>query len=142
MITLRNIGVLAVILVLMSVFFVSQVSFGQGLTGGKSASDCTASSTTYTIGNEESTEVLPAYGLRAWATVQQPFNATNTASVAFGEDAVSGQGYGLNLDNNSTGASTTDSVRFGLNTDLPYTGAVEVITSTGSTTANVIECRY
>lgn len=108
--------------------------------GGVNANACEIVSTsTVAIGNEESTQVLASDARRAWAVIEQPTAATNTVSISLGSDAVDGQGFGLA----PGGASTTpDKLQIGLNTDFPYTGSVEAITSTGSTSVRVIDCRY
>jgi len=80
---------------------------------------------------------------RAIVTVQQPPNATNTLSISFIGNAVSGQGLTLNRDVTvPDNASTTDTLQFGRNTKFPYNGTVSAITDVGSSTVNVVECVY
>jgi hypothetical protein len=110
---------------------------------GFSAFDCSIStSTAVIIGPQVSTTILAKHSRRAWATIQQPRNATNTVALSFsnGDAAVLGRGYQLFDIATSTGEASQ--VSFGLNTDLPYTGAVTGITSVSSTTVLVTECRY
>ena len=108
--------------------------------GGPGASSCTMSATTSVIvGNQSSTIVVPAYAQNAFARIQQPLNATNTVRLGFGVAAVPGVGTKLGLMSSS---SIPDSITFGLNTDLPFTGSVSAITDLGSTTVDVIICRY
>lgn len=79
--------------------------------------------------------ILSAHSTRAWATLRQGSNATNTISISFdeGSAAVAGQGIPLH---------GTTSIEFGRNTDFPYTGAVTGVTAAGTTTVFVTECRY
>lgn len=107
--------------------------------GGRYASDCDISTyTAVVVGNQTATEVLASHGTRAWATLQLPKDslgvATNTVSVVLGSTATLGGGLQL--------ATSTNSLTFGLNTDLPFTGSVSAITSNGSTTMRITECRY
>lgn len=106
--------------------------------GGQAASACTASTTRVAIGHQEAKEILPDYARRAWAhiSIQDRLGntATNTIAVGLGETPSLTRGYEL--------STTTTELNFGLNTDLPFTGAVNVLTSTGSTTIDVVECRY
>lgn len=94
-----------------------------------------------TVGNQVSTTLLSSASNRAWAIIQQPLNATNTTSISFDEGAAAVLGEGISLQT----ASTTDGIsymKFGLSTELPYTGAVTGITNTGSTTVQIIQCLY
>ena len=114
-------------------------SLGQALTLGKLGAKCTMSATsTVVIGNQASTRLLPAYSNRAWAIVQLPKNdsgvASNTVSINFGASSTLASGYQL--------STTTNEMTFGLNTAFPFVEDVNAITSTGSTTIRVIECRY
>lgn len=99
---------------------------------------CTVTQTVKTIGHQLSTKILDK-GARSWAIIQQPYNATNTVALSFDNaSSTLARGYKLYP---PISASTTDSVKFGYSTDLPLQNAVEAITSTGSTTITVIECK-
>lgn len=109
---------------------------------GFTASSCTASSSSITIGDDISTQVLASSSRRAWATISLGNNATNTVSVAW-NDVTAVHNTGTLLNGAVTnGASTTPSISFGLNTDFPYTGAVKVITNFSTTTLLVTQCNY
>jgi len=94
---------------------------------------CTVTESKVSVGDDIATTILNA-GARSWALVQQPANATNTVSVSFGGTAVLGSGYTLDT------ASSSELV-LGFATDLPTSVALSAVTSTGSSTLNVIECR-
>lgn len=96
---------------------------------------CTVTENLVALGHQEATTILGS-APRQWAIIQQPINATNTASLSFGGTAVSGRGIQL-----STSTPTPDSQIFGLATEKPYQGAISAITDTGSTTVKVIQCR-
>lgn len=114
----------------------------KGGAGGQYARTCTTNTVSpVSIGNQESKTVLSSYGLRAWARIAMPSNATNTVYVSFDEGAASTLNSGLPLGQlNAT--TTTNYIDFGLNTDFPYTGAVTALTNVGTTTVLVTECRY
>lgn len=101
---------------------------------------CTVTETKVAVGPQAATTVLAA-GARSWAIVQQPANATNTVSVSFGGTAVKGSGYSLAPDTTPDVASSTDKLVTGFSTELPTSAALSAITSTGSSTLNVIVCR-
>jgi len=112
----------------------------QGL-GGKTDSACTVNSVVSApVGGDISSSVLSAYSNRAWASIQLYSGnngvATGTVSLSFDEGAASVLANGFEL------ATNTPEIIFGLNTDFPYVGAVTGITSNGSTTVRVTECRY
>lgn len=93
------------------------------------------------IGDDNSSTVLTAKSNRAWAKIQMPSNATNTAAVSFDEGAAATLVSGTLLGEvNAT--TTTESITFGLNTDFPYTGAVTAITNNSTTSVHVVECLY
>lgn len=98
-------------------------------------------STSTVIGNQVSTQVLATSSRRAWARIQQPINATNTVAISFAGGTAAVLGTGVQL-SPSTSTSPVPFVDFGLNADLPYVGAVQAITSTGSTTVLVTQCVY
>lgn len=101
---------------------------------------CTASTSAIVIGNQVSLTIVSAAGRRANLRVQQPINATNTVTLGLTASAVTSAG-GLQL----TPATTTSPVNYmdiGLNTDMNYTGPVQAITNTGSTTVLVTQCLF
>ena len=115
-------------------------SLPQTLGGSVADSSCSMSSVSYVaVGHQLSTEVLASKANRAYARIQQANNATNTAAVNFGADATLVTGLTLP---NMFSSTTPVFVEVGLNADMPYTGSVEILTSTGSTTVQVIDCLY
>lgn len=133
-----GIGVAIIAMATMYVVF-PQKSFSQALTMGRLGAKCTISATTtVNVGHQASTRVLPAYSNRAWATIQLPKNdagvASNTVSINFDASSTLASGYQL--------STTSNEMTFGLNTVFPFVGEVNAITSTGSTTLRVTECRY
>lgn len=101
---------------------------------------CTVVTSTSTlVGSQVSTTILATSSRRAWARIEQPVNATNTIAISIAGAAVIGQGVQL------TPATSTSPVAFfdfGLNTDLPYTGTIQAIASTASTSVAVSQCVY
>ena len=114
-----------------------------GGAGGVGARECTVSTVeAATVGDDVSSTILAEYSNRAWAIIEQPTNATNTVSVSFDEGAAATVNGGVQLTPATTTSSKQATEPFGLNTDFAYTGAVTGITSTGSTTVRITECRY
>lgn len=110
--------------------------------GGLGDKGCSVSTVTMaTVGHQQSSTLLSANSSRAWAMIQQPLNATNTVALSFDEGAAATLTSGLSLENASTTIGMT-SITFGLNTDLPYTGAVTGLTNTGSTSVSITQCSY
>lgn len=101
---------------------------------------CTVSHSVAAIGDDIASTILAANQKRAWATIQQPTNATNTPSLSFGGTAVLAQDF--ILDDVPTTTAERASITFGRNTEFPFVGAVTGITNLGSTTVNVTECTY
>jgi len=124
----------------------SSVPAKLGMTSRSQASCNVRVSTKAVVGNESSATILSAHPNRAWARIQQPANATNTVYLSFDEGASAVSGSGMFLTDGITvigyASSTLDNVVFGLNTDMPYNGAVTGITNTGSTTVLVTECIF
>ncbi len=93
-----------------------------------------------TVGADISSTILSAAGNRAWARIQQVRDvagvATSTVSLSFDEGAAATVNGGLQI------STSTPSIEFGRNADLPYVGAVTGITNAGSTTVRVTECLY
>jgi len=113
---------------------------------GANASPATRACTPVTVnkqyvGNANSLTILSANSLRAWARIENLVNATNTIHLAFasGTSATVNSGFILT---EATSTSPVPYIDFGLNTDIPYVGAVTGITNKGSTTINVTECVY
>lgn len=115
-------------------------SQAQAGTSSLSSYPCSVvTSTSTVVGSQVSTTVLATSSRRAWARIEQPVNATNTIAVSIAGAAVIGQGVQL------TPATSTSPVAFfdfGLNTDLPYTGAIQAIANAASTSVAVSQCVY
>jgi len=108
--------------------------------GGREASACTIFATsTVAVGNQTSTRVTTNYSNNAYVIVQQPVNASNTVYLNFNSSSTAASGFHLAP---GEASSTPDTLVFGKNTDFPFAGYVEALTSVGSTTLNITECRY
>lgn len=102
---------------------------------------CTVTQTVKTIGHQFSTQIL-GKGARSWAIIQQPANATNTVALSLDNaSSTMARGYTLAPDTTPDVASSTDRLAIGFTTEFPTSNAVEALTSTGSTTIKVIECK-
>jgi hypothetical protein len=134
------ISVLVLSAILFTLPLVFKVNLAFGSNSSPSTPACTASSSRMIVGNQASTQILDARGRRSYALIQQPLNATNTVAVSITSSAPA-FGSGISLANATTSIYET-SLEVGLNTDLAYTGAVSVLTSTGSSTLQVTECIY
>ena len=118
---------------------------------GEAVRTCTVVHTTVAIGDDLPIRILAPASSRQWAIVQNPPNATNTASLFYSgySSATSSlmiAGRGHNVGSSTVGIAATPfsnshSVSFGHATNFPYTGSVFAITGLGSTTINVIECK-
>jgi len=107
------------------------------LQGGKYSSSCNVTtSSNVAIGDDISSSLLSAAANRAWAQIEIPANATDEFYLSFDEGAAAATGSGVLI------ASSSPSIAFGLNTDLPYTGAVTGITANATTTVLITECLY
>lgn len=108
---------------------------------GSGDTSCTVSTTTAVgIGAQTSTTIVPAGANIAYVRIQQPVFATNTVALGLGATAnITTSGIKLAP---GTASSTPDVVTFGLNAPFPYTGSVQAITNVGSTTVNVVICKY
>lgn len=109
--------------------------------GGAGANSCTIFSQAEVIVNPyTSTEIVASHAQNAWVHIEQGPSVADNVYLGFGATAVVGAGTVL--------ASTTatinipTSIDLGLNTDFPFTGAVNGITSSATTTVNVVVCRY
>lgn len=116
--------------------FVPGVSFGGQ--GGIGANACTVTQRVVAI-DTTSREVVAANARVAWASIQQPFTATNTVSLGFDTAAVATSSFRLGT---STGSNAPDVFVYGLNTDMPFVGAVNARASAASTTVSVTVCSY
>src|SRR5574343_40123 len=125
------------IVIIAILIFVKDASFGGD--GGMQASGCTVTETTATVGKDLAGTILSANGRRAWARVQMPSAATNTVYVSFGGTSSVGTGVVLG---NQGATTTTNYIDFGRNTDFPYVGAVTGMSSVGTSTVLVAECKY
>ena len=146
-ITAGIIGVLLGIIGLLYLYLVNipineRVSFTGS--GGITAPKCNVTFTKAAVGDDLSTAILSQNANRAWAIIQQPQAATNTVTLSFdeGEAAVFGSGYQLASTTVSTPSEQDETPPFGRNADFAYMDEVEAITSTGTTTVNIIECVY
>lgn len=109
----------------------------QGGAGGKYASSCSvATSTSKAIGDDISLTILDSAANRAWAQIEIPANATDEFYLSFDEGTAAVVDEGILI------ASSTPSIVFGLNTDLPYTGAVTGITANATTTVLLTQCLF
>ena len=105
--------------------------------GGVSASKCNVSSTEVaSVGDDTSSTLLAANEVRAWAQIQNRFNATNTVHLSFDEGAAAVLHQGFFV------APTSTSPEFGRATRFPYTGAVTGITDSGTSTVLITECSF
>jgi hypothetical protein len=108
----------------------------------KGTPSCIASTSAIRVGHQAATTIASANSVRALARLQIAQNATNTYYVAWGgQTATVANGYQL-FTNRATASSTNIEVDSGLNTDFADTGAISVITSSGTTTINLTECTY
>jgi len=137
--SLKALGVTSILFVVVLIIsaFVTSKNFGGG--NGFVSSACSVTHSVVVIGHQESRTLLSDNSRRAWATIKQPLNATNTLSLSLGGTAVSGQGYSLP---NATTSNYASEMSFGLNTDLPFTGAVTGRTASASSTVLVTDCVY
>ena len=109
----------------------------------KDGAPCTTTSSRPTVGHQLSTRVLANSTTRAWTRIQVADLATTSSFVSLVQDArATTADFALNIANQNGGASSTPSIDFGIATELPYTGSVNVITNYGSTTILVFECNY
>ncbi len=139
---IQKIGIIiAVALVAVMVYSIGRSDMPTAFKGLGDSGCVTSTSSAEIVGHQVSRTVLPAYGSRAWAQITAPgilegAVATNTITISIDEGAaaVKNKGYVL--------TTTTPTIVFGLNTDLPYTGAVTAITNVGTTSVLVTECRY
>lgn len=100
--------------------------------------NCTVSESLVSVGNATSTAILAKDTTRQWAVLQQPVNATNTVSVSFTGPAITGRGYQI------PATSTLDYPKlvFGANAaEVRTTNAVTAISSAGTSTMKLIECK-
>jgi hypothetical protein len=102
---------------------------------------CTTSTVTaVSVGNQVSSRVIATSSSRAFLRIQQVRDAagvaTTTVALSLDEDAAATFNNGITL------STSTPYIDLGTNTTLPYTGAVQAITNTSSTTLRVTECVY
>jgi hypothetical protein len=107
---------------------------------GINDSACSVTSTyKAVVGNQLTSTVLSAASNRAYARISLVTNdsgvATSSVYLNFDEGTAA-------TSNNMRLSTTTPYYEFGRNTDMPYTGAITGLTTTGSTTVNIIECLY
>lgn len=140
-----TINILAVCVVLAALIFLTFNTYSEVTTqavlnlGSINNQKCSVSSTEVAVvGGQVSTTILSANETRAYASIQNRFNATNTISLSFDEGAaaVANEGHLLYA------TTSQQKVEFGRATNFPYTGAVTGIASVGSSTVVVTECSY
>jgi hypothetical protein len=127
----------AVGIVFYLVFHVFQIHQTPQTFGSLELGICDVTETAAVIGDDNATVILHEDPSRQWAIIQQPLNATNTVSLSIGGTAAKNSGYVLSP------ATTTNVAReliLGFSTDIRTADAVTAITSTASTTINVIDC--
>ena len=104
-----------------------------------------STNTVVTVGSSNDVEVLASSTRRAWAKVELVIDqiglvATSSPFVDFSANTASTTAVGTQL------GTSTPSVEFGLTTDFPYRGPVQVVLGTrganASTSVRVIECTY
>lgn len=132
--------VMGAILLLAGIFNFKNDPAFSGVSSSASTECTIVSSTTVGIGNQTSTEIVASAKNNAYVIISQPVNATNTVALGFGATA-SLASSAVKLASTSTTVSPGTFVA-GLNSDFPYTGSIQAITSTGSTTIGVTVCRY
>lgn len=91
------------------------------------------------VGNQQSLTLLGTSTKRAYVrlqiTTQNPDVATSSVFLAF-NSAAAVSGVGVRL------STTTPFFELGPDTTFPYTGPIQAITNTGSTTIQVLECNW
>ena len=115
-----------------------------GGAGGISAKSCDSLTSTSVVvgpGNEGRVRIVGTSTRRAISRISLSNSGTNipatsTVSLAFDNDSRATVGTGFTL------ATDTPYIDFGINTDFPYSGSVQGITSGGSTTVKLIQCNY
>ncbi len=135
--------VVGVVLCLLGMKLLSPGTALAGVTGG-SQSDACASTTNavMAVGKDIPTTLLSTTSNRAVARIQQPKNATNTIAISDTIAAASFLTAGIQLSSTTAAINTLPSISLGLNTEIPYTGAISAIADTGSTTLLVSTCNY
>ena len=115
--------------------------FGGGGFAEKSCTSMTSTSVVVGPGNNGRVQLLATSSARANAIISlansgNNIPATSSISLAFNNDIWATVGTGFTL------ATDTPYISFGRNTDFNYTGAVQGITSGGSTTVKITQCNY
>ena len=104
--------------------------------GGVSATECDIfTQTAVSIGDDVSTEVVASHARNAYVLLELNVDETNGVYLGFGSAGVEDQGISLD-------ASNITKLESGLNSNFPFTGAINAITDTSSTTLLVTVCRY
>jgi hypothetical protein len=132
----------SIVTIIAFVSILSNISDVRTVSAALNTTSCSTGTTTpVVIGNQATSTILAKRADRAWALIQQPQNATNTVAVAFSGfmSADMAEGVQLQSSSSTTGISY---LKFGLSTELPDTGIISGLTSTGSTTVLVTECTY
>lgn len=134
-----------IVFIVVGSWFLSGYNSQTGNVGGGDgfiASSCTTgTSTAVAIGHQYSEDIIGTSSRRAFVSIQQPVNATNTVSISLRQGARAVTNHGTSLHSAIFG-TTTQPFIVGLNTDLPYTGTITARTNAGSSTVLVMECNY
>lgn len=124
-------------------FYTAQPAQPQPKLTGFDLGICTPTESILTIGNQAPTVILATSSLRQWAIMQQPINATNTVSLSVSGTTttagVSARG-GFQL-TPATSTSPVEEWAIGFATQFRTQAPVRALTSTGSTTIKVIDCK-
>ncbi len=119
-----------------------------GITNGSQADACASTTNAViAVGKDIPTTLQATTSNRGVLVIQQPRNATNTIAISTTIAAANFLTAGLQIGSTTAAASTAINpiptiVMLGLNTVIPYTGAVSAISETGSTTVLVSTCNY
>ncbi len=122
--------------------------FGSSATGGTAADACASTTNAVmAVGKDIPSTLQGTTSNRAVLVIQQPRNATNTIAISTTIAAANFLTAGLQLGSTTVQANTAISpiptiLMVGLNTEIPYTGAVSAISESGSTTVLVSTCNY
>lgn len=119
-------------------------TYGNRADGATSISCNNLTQSIVQVGKDVSVSVLATSSRRSWARIGIPTNASTTflLSVANGATTTAGNGTILLNNPNVTGASSSPTIDFGLNTAFPYTGTVQALSLYGSSTLVVTQCSY
>ena len=117
----------------------NQLAAQQPLLGARDSQGCQIATSSVVTVTQTSQVMLATSSSRAWARIHQ-IQATSTIylNMSGGPAVVAASSTTIAL--NAT--TTSPFIDFGLNTQLPYTGAVTGVVDIGSTAVRVTECNY